>query len=423
MRNVFDQYSQPENRLTHALMVALAQDPRLARAFLLDLADVRFPRASKITLTEQKLPGQPEPTEDEAERRGLPDGCIVDDEGLCVAIEAKVESDFTAPQIERHRRTLERAGYPQSLIIGITGHPNPKCTQGLHKCLSWKDVYCWLSEKRADHDWARKTAGFMEIYEAKMAFTGQLRKGAITQFSGIPFGLDHEYSYPEARRLISLLMSELRRDQRLITGLKVNPDTPGRPAITGTNEDRVWDFLSLNAANKAKSFTSYPHLTLGIQANELSISITVPNGVSGPVRRNLMSLGTTGFQEVITKIVGNMEAIEGWGRDMKPWFNGVQRHYLSQRSVPTIDARIQFDLRTALPSSGKRAKHKVKSQLHWLAAAYESFLEKKGTNYQIQVGAILPYGSSPAISSRRCIKLVSDVWLSCKPFLDAALKS
>jgi hypothetical protein len=34
MRNVFDQFRQPENRLTHALMCSLYEDPKLLKRFI-----------------------------------------------------------------------------------------------------------------------------------------------------------------------------------------------------------------------------------------------------------------------------------------------------------------------------------------------------------------------------------------------------
>lgn len=40
MRNLFDQYSQPENRLTHALMTALHEDRGLLALFLREIAGV-----------------------------------------------------------------------------------------------------------------------------------------------------------------------------------------------------------------------------------------------------------------------------------------------------------------------------------------------------------------------------------------------
>ena len=41
MRNVFDQYSQAENRLTHALFSALDQDRKMLGEFLRDVCKVQ----------------------------------------------------------------------------------------------------------------------------------------------------------------------------------------------------------------------------------------------------------------------------------------------------------------------------------------------------------------------------------------------
>jgi hypothetical protein len=81
MRNVFDQYSQPENRLTHALGVCLNEDRALLREFLAWI-DVRPPKSPHALLVEeQRLPGDEDERdsrgevtdEREAERRGRPD--------------------------------------------------------------------------------------------------------------------------------------------------------------------------------------------------------------------------------------------------------------------------------------------------------------------------------------------------------------
>ena len=41
MRNIFDQYAQPENRVTHALMTALDEDRVLLGLFLHELVKVK----------------------------------------------------------------------------------------------------------------------------------------------------------------------------------------------------------------------------------------------------------------------------------------------------------------------------------------------------------------------------------------------
>ncbi len=145
-----------------------------------------------------------------------------------------------------------------------------------------------------------------------------------------------------------------RRDLRDTLGMR--PERPGRPAITGRTGDRVWDVLQLTSAVEPEAFTAWPHL-----------------------------------------------------------FRGVQRRYPSQRAVPFIDARIDFDLRTAVSCSGK-----PKIQPRWLSVAYGSFVNKEGSNYQIQVGMLFPNDECPDIREPTGIDLIAQAWLACKPLIDLA---
>lgn len=75
MRNIFDQYSQPENRITHALVTALHEDQKLLRAFLKDIPECLLPRKKQpIEIFEQTYPGELEKTEDAKGAQGVPDG-------------------------------------------------------------------------------------------------------------------------------------------------------------------------------------------------------------------------------------------------------------------------------------------------------------------------------------------------------------
>jgi hypothetical protein len=92
MRNIFDQYSQPENRLTHALVSALAADRNLLMAFVKWITGQR-PPTRRLTIVEQNLPGEEDANEtDEASGSSLPDAWIHDGESWAVIIESKIES-------------------------------------------------------------------------------------------------------------------------------------------------------------------------------------------------------------------------------------------------------------------------------------------------------------------------------------------
>ena len=89
MRNLFDQYKHPENRLTHALMTSLNEDRDLLIKFI-EWATGKPSPSGPMTLkiVEQSFPGEEEPQEaDESERGGLPDGCIHNGKGWALLIE------------------------------------------------------------------------------------------------------------------------------------------------------------------------------------------------------------------------------------------------------------------------------------------------------------------------------------------------
>jgi hypothetical protein len=97
LRNVFDQYFQPENRVMHALMTALDEDRKLLGLFLRELVSVKPPGdVRKLIVLEQQYPGEEEPTEEDLERRGIPDGWVFDSDGWCVFLENKVMAKLTA---------------------------------------------------------------------------------------------------------------------------------------------------------------------------------------------------------------------------------------------------------------------------------------------------------------------------------------
>ncbi|MVT68362.1 hypothetical protein GPL21_25020 [Bradyrhizobium pachyrhizi] len=415
MRNIFDQYSQPENRVTHALMTALQEERKLLGLFLRELVGAKPPvNPSSLTVLEQQYPGEEEPSEDELERRGIPDGWIFDDEGRCVFIESKVIARLGADQIRRHRRTAERRGFTSITAVAIA----PKLPTTLPPdtvLIEWRTIYAWLRRHSQDFRWAALAAEYLEIAEARLIESEQFVEGTLTMFSGFPFGRDHPFTYLEGKRVLELAMGELRQRSDLRSKLKMNPKAPGRPAITGRQSNAVWDFLSLASSGKIENFTKHPHLTLGVIAHEVEAMVTVPNAVNGTMRRNLIEIGEDGFQKLVSGVVKNLKPLLRHQPGATPWFRGVQRRYPSQRAMPFIDAQIDFDLRTAVSQRGS-----AKVQPRWLSAAYNSFVHKEGANYQIQMGVHFRYDRCPELGKVNALDLVAEAWLACKPLVDLA---
>ncbi len=110
MRNIFDQYDQPENKLTHALVSTLSHDRQLIRPFLRWLKAKNIPPTREIKITEQEIPGL-STGGNELEKKGLPDACFYNQDDWAVLVESKVQAKINKNQLKRHLRTARRYGY------------------------------------------------------------------------------------------------------------------------------------------------------------------------------------------------------------------------------------------------------------------------------------------------------------------------
>jgi len=418
MRNIFDQYSQPENRLTHALLSCLDRDRALLQRFISWSVEEKV-KGNDLTVLEQSLPGEPpDLSEDESERRGLPDGCIYDINGWALLIETKYQAIVTAEQLRRHGRAAARRGIGDSRILVLTAKPVRQRLPESVVVRRWTEVYEWLQGESKRSLWARACREYLEVAEAREAANGYLDKGALTVFSGIPFGKGEPYTYGQAKRLLGLLRDELKADRRLEKRLGADPESPGRGAITGRAANAVWDFIGLKQARNAKQFTRYPHLTLGIQAERLEAYITVPNGIRAPARSRLLGQTYEDFETLIRKVTEPLVRVVHATPISMPKIVVVQRHYLSQRSQGIHDCLLRFDPRTAI-AVDEEAQGPVKVQPQWLQATYEALRSRK-SNLQFQVGVDFPYTSCSAVETRTIIKACADVWLACAPIIAAA---
>lgn len=412
MRNLFDQYQQPENRLTHALLCTLDADRRLLGAFVRWITGGDRASAS-LTVQGQSLPGQPEITEAEADRRGIPDGCISDGDGWALLIESKVGARWNIDQLRRHRATALRHGLDDVLILCITaGRTRQEVPAG---CVArtWPEVYGWLQTRLPKSEWARRCREYFELAEAQLLEREVLREGAITMFSGIPFSEDEPYTYLQAKRVLGLLRGELIGHKALQKQLRIDPENAGREAITGTKSRRVWDFIGFLAARGEEGFTSYPHLTIGVHDDRLEATLTFPNGM--PVARRRAMLGES-FEEFEVRMADVTRGIVKAARPAagaNPVANIVQRHYSSQRAEPVYDAILRFDPRTAVDAGGIS---EVKPQPQWLRAAFGA-LDRRHSNLQLQIGAEFVYARCEAVRSEQITEVVAQVWLACEPML------
>jgi len=413
MRNVFDQYSQPENRITHALMTALHEDPALLRAFLKDVAGVEPKANAALQVHQQTYPGslEGEPAEGEPERKGIPDAWVTCGEDWCLLIENKVLIRATRDQLARHLAVARRLGFTTIKSVVLTvGEPMGELPEGV-PVVEWTTVYGWLLRKSKAHPWAKRVAEFLEVMEGKLAQQEQLIVGTLTTFTGVPFGDDLPFTYAEAKRVLGLVRGELRKRSDLRRELGVDPEAPGRPKITGDGGDVVWDFLALKGAEG--DFNRSPHLTFALSRLNVEALLTLPDGVKTALRRRLTDLGRDGLADVLSEVMGRLKPTIAKCVGLEPRLRVMQRHWITRSAPPVMDAMLSFDPRTALAGVGEGVKY----QPQWLDAAYDG-LSNKSANMQLQLGAFFPYARCDVTRSREILDRMAEVWIACKPVIE-----
>lgn len=406
MRNVFDQYDQPENRLTHALFCTLQYDRELILPFLKWLGLRNIPPPDQLKLAQQSVPGQN--AESVSGDTGLPDLCVYTDEGWGVFFEMKVQSKLTAGQLQRHAATVKRYGFETPTIVAVTVEPiNTRLPAGTI-VVEWRRLYSWFAQRWTDSFWARELVRYMEVFEEKSIGSEYEVRGTITMFNGLRFDADHPFHYREAKRLIRLLGDELQGRKDLHKELGVDAKGSRRSAIT--NEGGVWDYLPLTVA-KGHNFTKFPHLTMALRSNMAAAAATVPNGIAGGFRTSLKNLGSDGFLNLMSEIEERIRPVVNSSAKARAILYATQRHYKSQRSKAIVDGRLEADLRTCVKSTSSNVKY----QPEWVEAIY-TVLTNKRSNIQCGMEVQFDYGC-PIMRSPEAVDLFADSWKAMQPLL------
>ncbi|MDE0332041.1 MAG: hypothetical protein OXL41_09250 [Nitrospinae bacterium] len=416
MRNIFDQYSQPENRVTHALMSALNEDRKLLYSFLKNIVRQIPPTKSNLLdISEQCYPGAvgSEEIDENADKvRRIPDAWITAGEEWCLVIENKVQDDPKVCQLKGHLRTARDLGFtePKGLLLTIK-QPHEKPPNEF-QVVEWSSVYQWLQGETPRSEWAGRVAAYLEVMEARMIEKEQLETGTLTTFSGFRFGETGAFNYLEGKRVLRLAMDELRKRCDLQNKIGVKPDFAGRKAIRGRKGGEVWDFLTLDHDDKNKTFTAYPHLTLGIGEDSVSAMATLPNNARA-ARRLLIKRGEQGFRDMVSKTLESMRPLLSKSPGMEPRLRVWQRRWPKITSPPLLDASIDINLRTYSHESNG-----PKFQPQWIDAAF-SALKNKKSNLELQIGGIFPHRTCEAIQQPYALDLVAETWIACEPYLSA----
>ena len=412
MRNIFDQYSQPENRVTHALMTALNEDRKLLDSFLTDIARHIPPKnGDSLHITEQSYPGSAASDgidENEIERRGIPDAWITAGEDWCLVIENKVLSTPSDDQLRRHRGIARRLGFTMPKLLLLTVRPPGKNLPDDIEVVPWSAIYTWLQGQTVWSKWAQRLTDYLEVMEARMIDREQMESGILTAFNGFRFGEDNSFNDLEAKRVLRLAMAELRQRTDLPAEIGVDPALPGRGAIK-----KAWDFLAFARDADGQNFTAYPHLTLGIGPDDVAAMVTLPNSAR-EAWRCLSNLGEDGFKNAVNEVLEKMRPLLSQCPGMEPRLRIYQRHWPKRSVPPQTDARLDIDLRTY----GNKDGDKIKFQSEWVEAVF-TILKSKKSNIEMQVGAVFPYRTCKAIQEPKALDFVAVTWIACQRYISA----
>ena len=413
MRNIFDQYNQPENKLTHSLASSLYEDKKLLDSFLKTFCKNFFKITNNLKIEQQTVPGQITRETDEKQKKGLPDAIIYNEEE-CLIIESKVSSTLTQDQLNRHEKTLRRRGFDKIKGIGIVVDLLPNVKLENWKQLTWNSVYSWAHKETKNSEWAKKLVDYFNVLENNMVEDEYLTEGSITEFTGIHFDDDNPYSYREGKRQLKLLVNKIRKNKILNDELNVDLKAKGRSGIK--KEGNLWDYLTFNTGIKQKSFTDEPHLTIGMSDKFIEADFTIPYRIKGKTKKNFYSLSWINFRNIVHEIALNFDKSFGISEGFQPHILLGQRRYPSQSSPAIHDARLEMDIRTAFKDISSKLKPTQKQQEEWLKVVFEINNNKK-SNLQFQVGGRFYFNKQSLVNDKNADQILVKSFLACKPLV------
>jgi hypothetical protein len=203
VRNIFDQYQHPENRLTHAFFTSLDRDRELLKDFLRLFVKTEHANAGSLEISVQAFPGTPELEENQVGGRGVPDAWVHNAEDWCLVVESKINAILSIDQVNRHVGVARSHGFSRVTALVITAHAEPLSLGDTAISTTWTRLYRWLNSHNGF--WARECADYFETLEARMIVDDKFPSGILTEFTGFKFEKPTDFSYFEARRVLKLV--------------------------------------------------------------------------------------------------------------------------------------------------------------------------------------------------------------------------
>lgn len=414
--NVFNQYVQEENRLTHALGVTLSRSRKFQAAFLKKLAG--NPRLRRKTEIRLQLAGGV--AEYNGEKCGIPDLAIIDDQNNAVIAEVKLGANLTASQLASHENRIKRDGLNVVSALAVTGRDRDQKSVGewisrkklnhAWRHVSWQQIYQLACDYAVEDPWAEELRDYMLIMAKDLDENKMEADVKIIDFTGIPGDLAENYSHDTAKRVLHSLMDELRSDKAFLKALHLPENPRAKKAIKKTA--RVWDVLS--PVGDKGDFVKSHHFTVNLGSDLAGAMLTIPHRSFTKLRRHVKSVTPEQFGELLAGYVKELGAAGILKANGSPYIVMLQRRYKNMQLYAT-DGQLEFDLRTLTGLQSGKAGPGIKRQPKWLNFCHDLIANGKG-NLQFQIGVRFPYETCPSLRQKRSINLFKDAFRATVPF-------
>lgn len=403
LNTLYDQYSNQENRLTHALLHTISSSERLFFGFLKNIVGIK-----KIKLSQQyEISTQKRPfsfgDKDTGEIESVPDGWVLtDDATLGIVIEVKDKKNaLRINQLNSHINRINRYGKCYLLVItpDLQAPDTIKQLQEKTTCTiiwrSWDAIYNWLKKTPVGKT---KIAARDEFLITSM-FEYLERRREVLGFQGIKFS--RGFDVVEAKDILNVEMEELYPTVQSLYDLPRR-----RPSITTFSSASAWDCFGND-----RGFTKDLHITLGINEIYHDISLTVPNSAKEAWKRLQAVFANKIHEDELNAILINL-------RKNVPQLliEFHQRHFIAQR-IGVRDGFMEFNIDT-LGSPFRQKKSKCKEFPIWRNVLKDTILNKKKVNGQIMFKAIFYYRDNKGIETIDFIKTAKDTVKALKPLYD-----
>lgn len=386
IRNIFNQYSLLENKVTHALAHTFASEKVLLRKFL-QWVTGQPPGIHPVITVQDR----------EGEGDSVPD-MTLEDESTCLAVENKLyQNSINTNQLWEHWKRTEASERPTRGVLVISpDSEEPEHVRQIRRKGAmvywhrWPDVHRWIKETtgvRGRH--GRSLVGdfceFLRVAEDQLHEKGV--NAMLTVFDGIHFEGDERdgIQAPSLLRHIRKFIEASDRMKQLF---------PGRKAELGRKQSGLyWTSIGLvpssNGMGKDDPFNKHPHLTIEFEETAFLAFIVLPHAALTQYKQHVRQATLRDWQKLLMAI---QEAVIGLADGGPPtaFLKIQQRHWKVRRGSPITDGELQFSLDT-LADSSMKVDGRAKTNPAWASMLPELIAASKRVNTQLEIGLRYPY--------------------------------